>query len=157
MFLHAIYLINLGAPSRETLEKGIDSLVNYMNLAAEIGVGVVVVHPGSHAGKGFQTVFPQRVDALKIVLDAFPEGTVLALEIMVGMGKHIGVEFDELTEILEGSESCCLKICLVTQYAFATVYDLIHLEGIQAMLDESDARPRCANAVAVHANDSKRL
>ena len=33
VFLHAIYLINLGTPNPETLQKGIESLINYMRLA----------------------------------------------------------------------------------------------------------------------------
>ena len=52
VFLHAIYLINLGTPSTENLQKGIDSLINYMRLATEIGAEGVIVHPGSHGGKG---------------------------------------------------------------------------------------------------------
>jgi len=30
VFLHAIYLINLGTPDKEKLKKGIDSLANFM-------------------------------------------------------------------------------------------------------------------------------
>ena len=37
VFLHAIYLINLGTADEAHLERGVQSLVNYMNLAAEIG------------------------------------------------------------------------------------------------------------------------
>ena len=70
VFLHAIYLINLGTPSKESLKKGIVSLINYMNLAADIGAVGVIVHPGSHGGKGFEGVLPQVVETIKIVLDA---------------------------------------------------------------------------------------
>ena len=94
VFLHAIYLINLGTPSKGNLQKGIDSLINYMSLAAEIGAEGVIVHPGSHGGKGFEAVLPQVVDALNIVLDASAEGPVLAMENMPGMGQHIGAKFD---------------------------------------------------------------
>ncbi|MEE3168286.1 MAG: TIM barrel protein, partial [Chloroflexota bacterium] len=74
VFLHAIYLINLGTPSEETLQKGIDSLINYMNLAADIGADGVIVHPGSHGGRGFEAVLPQAAEAIKTVLDTAPEG-----------------------------------------------------------------------------------
>ena len=86
VFLHAIYLINLGTPSKGNLQKGIDSLINYTSLAAEIGAEGVIVHPGSHGGKGFEAMLPQGVDALKIVLDASAEGPVLAMENMAGTG-----------------------------------------------------------------------
>ena len=101
VFLHAIYLINLGTPSEDTLEKGIESLINYMNLAAEVGAVGVIVHPGSHGGRGFESVLPQVIDALKNVLDSSPNGSVLAVENMAGMGQHIGAKFDELGGFLK--------------------------------------------------------
>ncbi len=154
VFLHAIYLINLGTPNKENLEKGIDSLVNYMELAASIGAAGVIFHPGSHGGRGFEAVLPQTVDAIKTVLDASPDGPCLAVENMAGMGQHIGARFDELGGILQAVDSTRLKICLDTQHSFAAGYDLTNPEGIQAMLD---AGPGSANVAAVHANDSKRV
>ena len=157
VFLHAIYLINLGTPNGDSLKKGIDSLINYMNLAADIGAAGVIFHPGSHGGRGYEAVLPQTVDAIKTVLDASPDGPCLAVENMAGMGQHIGAKFDELGGILKAVDSPRLKICLDTQHAFAAGYDLTNPHGIKAMLDELDAGPGSANVVAVHANDSKRV
>ena len=157
VFLHAIYLINLGTPDKEKLKKGIDSLANYMKLAADLGATGVIFHPGSHGGRGYETVLPQTVEAIKIVLDTAPEGPVLAVENMAGMGKQIGAKFDELGGILDAVDSPRLKICLDTQHSFAAGYDLGNPEGIQAMLDELNAGPGSANVAAVHANDSKRV
>ena len=78
VFLHAIYLINLGTPIKENLEKAIDSLIKYMNLAADIGASGVIVHPGSHGGNGFEEALRQVAEAVKIVLDASPDESVLA-------------------------------------------------------------------------------
>ena len=157
VFLHAIYLINLGTPDKEKLKKGIDSLANYMKLAADLGATGVIFHPGSHGGRGYEAILPQTVEAIKIVLDTAPEGPVLAVENMAGMGQHIGAKFDELGGILDAVDSPRLKICLDTQHSFAAGYDLTNPEGIQAMLDELDAGPGSANVAAVHANDSKRV
>ena len=157
VFLHAIYLINLGTPDKEKLKKGIDSLANYMKLAADLGATGVIFHPGSHGGRGYEAVLPQTVEAIKIVLDTAPEGPVLAVENMAGMGQHIGAKFEELGGILDAVDSPRLKICLDTQPSFAAGYDLTNPDGIQAMLDELDAGPGSANVAAVHANDSKRV
>ena len=157
VFLHAIYLINLGTPNEDSLKKGIDSLIKYMNLAADIGAAGVIFHPGSHGGRGYEAVLPQTVDAIKTVLDASPDGPCLAVENMAGMGQHIGAKFDELGGILKAVDSPRLKICLDTQHAFAAGYDLTNSQGIKAMLDELDAGPGSANVAAVHANDSKRV
>jgi deoxyribonuclease-4 len=157
VFLHAIYLINLGTPNKEKLKKGIDSLANYMKLAADLGATGVIFHPGSHGGRGYEAVLPQTVEAIKIVLDTAPEGPVLAVENMAGMGRHIGAKFEELGGILDSVDSPRLKICLDTQHSFAAGYDLTNPEGIQGMLDELDAGPGSANVAAVHANDSNRV
>ena len=74
IFLHAIYLINLGTPNPVNVEKGISSLVNYMELAKSIDAAGVIFHPGSHGGKGYDAVFPQTVEAIKKVLDTMEEG-----------------------------------------------------------------------------------
>ena len=156
-FLNAIYLINLGTPSEETLQKSIDSLINYMNLAAEIGADGVTVHPGSHGGRGFETVLPHAAEAIKTVLDASPGGPCLAVENMAGMGRHVGAKFDELGRILDAMDSPRLKIYLDTQHAFAAGYDLTNPQEIQDMLAELDSGTGSANVAAVHTNDSKRV
>ena len=157
VFLHAIYLINLGTPNEDSLKKGINSLIKYMNLAADIGAAGVIFHPGSHGGRGYDAVLPQTVDAIKTVLDASPYVPCLAVENMAGMGQHIGAKFDELGGILKAVDSPRLKICLGTSHAFAAGYDLTNSQGIKAMLDELDADPGSASVAAVHANDSKRV
>ena len=157
VFLHAIYLINLGTPNKDNLQKGIDSLVKHMTLAASISAAGVIFHPGSHGGRGFEAVLPQTVAAIQAVLDASPDGPYLAVENMAGMGQHIGARFTELGEILQTVDSPRLKICLDTQHSFAAGYDLSNPQGIQAMLYELDAGPGSANVAAVHANDSKRV
>ena len=157
VFLQAIYLINLRTPSEETLQKGIDSLINYMNLAAEIGADGVIVHPGSHGGRGFEAVLPQAAEAIKTVLNASPEGPCLAVENMAGMGRHVGAKFDELGRILDAVDSPRLKIYLDTQHAFAAEYGLTNPQGIQGMLAELDSGTGSANVAAVHTNDSKRV
>ena len=157
VFLHAIYLINLGTPNEDSLKKGINSLIKYMNLAADIGAAGVIFHSGSHGGRGYDAVLPQTVDAIKTVLDASPYVPCLAVENMAGMGQHIGAKFDELGGILKAVDSPRLKICLGTSHTFAAGYDLTNSQGIKAMLDELDAGPGSASVAAVHANDSKRV
>ena len=155
-FLHAIYLINLGTPNPANLEKGVQSLTNYMKLAADIGVEAVIFHPGSHKGAGYDAIFDQVVSALKQVLDESPDGPSLAVENMAGMGEHIGAKFEELGRIIEAVGSPRLKVCLDTQHSFAAGYDLATTPGIEAMITEFEDTIGKDRLAAVHANDSKR-
>ena len=156
VFLHAIYLINLGTSKEDILEKGVQSLINYMGLAANIGAAGVIVHPGSHGGAGFEAIFPQTVSAIQRVLENSPEGPSLVLENMAGMGQHIGAKFADLGRILKGVGSPRLGVCLDTQHCFAAGYDMTTWQGIDAMIAEFEQDVGVTNLLAVHANDSKR-
>ena len=134
VFLHAIYLINLGTAKEDVLAKGVQSLINYMGLASAIGAAGVIVHPGSHGGVGYDAIFPQVVSSIRTVLENSPEGPALALENMAGMGQHIGAKFSDLGRVLEAIDSPRLKVCLDTQHCFAAGYDMATREGIDAMI-----------------------
>ena len=158
VFFHAVYLINLGTPNPTLLEKGIESLINYMNLAAQVDAAGVIVHPGSHKGAGYEAILQQTVSALERVLEHSPEGPWLTLENTAGMGQHIGARFEELGRILSAARPEYrerLKICLDTQHSFAAGYDVSTKDGLEAMLAEFDECIGLDNLVAVHANDSK--
>ncbi len=157
VFFHAIYLINLGSPNPELVEKGVQSLINYMTLAAEIDADGVIFHPGSHKGQGYDRVFDQAVNAINRVLDNTPEGPCLCLENMAGMGQHLGAKFEELGGILRAVNSPRLRICLDTQHSFAAGYDLTTPAGVAEMIAQFDTAIGGENLAAVHANDSRQL
>ena len=157
VFFHAIYLINLGSPNPDLVEKGVQSLINYMNLAADIEAQGVIFHPGSHKGYGYDQVFDQAVAAINRVLDNTPEGPCLCLENMAGMGQHIGAKFEELGNILQAVDNPRLRICLDTQHSFAAGYDLTTVPGVEAMIAQFDEVIGADKLAAVHANDSKQL
>jgi len=155
VFLHAIYLINMGTADQASLAKGIDSLVNYMTLAAGIGAGGIIFHPGSHKGAGYEAVFEQAVESIKRVLDRSPEGPYLCIENMAGMGQHIGAKLRELGDIIKAVDDPRLRICLDTQHSFAAGYDLRNKEGVDTMMGEFAETIGVDKLAAVHANDSK--
>ena len=156
VFLHAIYLINLGTPDQVNLEKGVQSLIDHMNLASDIGAEGVIFHPGSHLGVGYDAILPQTVAAIQRVLDGSAEGPYLTLENTAGMGRNIGARFEELGGILRAVNSPRVKVCLDTQHTFAAGYDLTTALGIEAVIAEFDELVGLDKLVAIHANDSKR-
>ena len=157
VYLHAIYLINLGTPKEDNLAKGKTSLVNYMNLAAQINAQGVIFHPGSHGGLGYDAIFEQTVAGINEVLERSPDGPYLTVENTAGMGQHIGASFEELGRIIHAVDSPRVRVCLDTQHSFAAGYDVSTKDGVQAMLDEFDQHVGLERLAAVHANDSKRV
>ena len=154
--LHAIYLINMGTQKEEILEKGVQPLVNYMQLASDMGAFGVILYPGSRGGAGYEAVFPQAASAIQRVLENSPQGPCLLLENMAGMGQHFGDKFEDLGRILRAVDSPRLKVCLDTQHAFAAGCHITTISGIDQMVDEFERDVGVANLCAVHANDSKR-
>ena len=158
VFFHAIYLINLATASPENQRKGIDSLVNYMGLAHQIGASGVIFHPGSHSGEGYEAVLDRTVAGIETALEESPEGPWLTIENTAGMGKHIGASFRELGTIIAAVKPTLrsrLRICLDTQHSFAAGYDVATPDGLETMLAEFDETIGLDRLAAVHANDSK--
>jgi deoxyribonuclease-4 len=155
VFLHGVYLVNLGTEIPLNLEKGVESLTNYMSVASSIGAAGVVFHPGSHKGRGYDAVFEQTVASITEILERSPGDTHLILENMAGMGNHIGAKFDQIGQIIKGVGSPRLKVCMDVQHAFAAGYDLATPDGIEQTMEEFDRKIGVSRLFAVHANDSK--
>ena len=155
VFIHGVYLVNLGTSIPENLDKSVEALIADMRLSSLIGCKGVVFHVGSHRGAGFDATLGQVVASVARVLDETPDDTWLILENSAGMGDSIGSRFSELAAIMKELGSPRLKVCLDTQHAFACGYQVATPDGLAATLDEFEREVGLANLVAVHANDSK--
>ena len=154
-FLHCIYLVSLGAPTEEHLQKSVGALTNYMQAAGEIGASGVIFHTGSHRGAGYDAVFDQAVGAMQEVLKASPENVSLLIENSAGMGDHICSSFQEIGRLMKAVDSPRVKVCLDTQHLFAAGYNIVDKDGLERTMEEFDREIGLDKLMAVHANDSK--
>lgn len=154
-FIHGLYLVNLATDNPEFLSKSFEALVADMRAAALLGAEGVIFHIGSHKGAGYESCFEQVVEYVRRVLEATPDEASLILENSAGMGGAIGSRFAELGRIIRESGSDRVKVCIDTQHAFASGYDLKSPEGIDAAMEEFEREVGLDRLVAVHANDSK--
>lgn len=67
VFGHAGDLINLGAPISGNRDKSIKSLIQEINLATDLGMPFLVLHPGAHLGAGEESGMKQIVAGLNEV------------------------------------------------------------------------------------------
>jgi len=155
VWIHNIYLANLAAEDPEQLKKSIDSVQFALRIADAIGAEGVVLHTGSHKGRGMDAVADQVTDALIEILKDAPGTALLALEDMAGQGGQIGKEFGELGMLLKRVQSDRLQICLDTCHAFAAGYDLGSSDGLEASMTEFDQEIGLEHLAVIHANDSK--
>jgi deoxyribonuclease IV len=155
VWIHNIYLANLAAEDPEQLEKSVGSVVNAMRIAERIGADGVVLHTGSHRGKGLDAVLPQVAAAIRRILDEAPGDAVLALETMAGQGGAIGTRFEELGAIIREVGSPRLRTCLDTAHTFAAGYAIHTAEGLDEAMRAFDEHIGLDLLAVVHANDSK--
>lgn len=156
---HGVYLVNLAHENPEYIERCIESLSYYQTLASQINAIGTVFHTGSHKGVGLAAVIDGVSDAIVKVLSNTPEGVTLYLENAAGQNGVIGQTFAELQNIIEAvnkksADGHKLGVCLDTQHAFASGYDIRSQEGIETMLDEFEDSIGLERLGIIHANDS---
>jgi len=154
VFLHAIYLLNLGG-TPELVRKSIQSLVDHMNVAGQIGATGVIFHAGGYKDIGFDAVLGPAANAMTEVLERSSPGAALIIENSAGLGSRIGASFLEIGQMVKAVDSPRTKVCLDTQHAMASGYDMGSRDGLDAAMEEFDREIGISRLVAVHANDSK--
>jgi deoxyribonuclease-4 len=154
-FIHGLYLVNLATENPDLLAKSYEALVAEMNAAHLLGAKGVIFHLGSHKGAGYEARFHQVVEYCGKVVAATPDDTWLILENSAGMGGSVGSKFVELGTIIKECSADRIKVCLDTQHAFASGYDLKSRDGIERVMEEFDREIGLERLAAVHANDSK--
>lgn len=157
IFGHAGYLINLGAPDSPNREKSLKSLVQEIQLATDLGLPFLVMHPGAHLGKGEAEGIRQIVAGLNEVFRTTKELPVrIALENTAGQGSCLGHQIKHLAEIFDQVDKPeRLGVCLDTAHFFEAGYDLRTPKGWNAAIAEVDSFIGIAQVLAFHLNDSK--
>jgi deoxyribonuclease-4 len=156
-WMHAVYLVNLATPKEGLLRQSIGSLVHYMELAATLDADGVVFHPGSHVGAGFELMRPQLVSAVREIIERSPPSRAkLVVENSAGSGGCVGCTFEELGRIIEAVDSDRVAVCLDTQHAFASGYDIRDAETVSHTLAEFERWIGFEKLAVVHANDSRK-
>jgi len=154
-YLHAVYLVNLASPKEALLRSSVTSLVHYMEVAAALDADGVVFHPGSHLGAGFEAVLPRVGAAMREVIGRSPPGRArLLVENSAGAGGGIGRSFEEIAAVVEAGASERVGVCLDTQHAFASGYDVRDARGVARTLDDLGRLIGFERLRLVHANDS---
>ncbi len=153
-FIHAAYLINLASPNPDLVKKSTDWLIYSQKIAEELRSGGTILHIGSFKDSDFETSLNQVIKSLSLILTA-TSNINLILENSAGAGNLIGDKFAEIGQIIKTVNDPRLKVCLDTQHAFASGYDLRTKNGLEQTVEEFDREVELNRLVAIHANDSK--
>lgn len=154
IYIHALYLTNLASDNPEMLAKSIAALTTDMTNSAAIAAAGVVLHIGSHQGRGWEHDRKQVISAIKAVLDNTPPDSILLLENSAGQQGKIG-SLSELESILSRLTSDRLKICLDTAHAFEAGYNFTTEAGLEMWIKDIESTIGLDKIELLHLNDSK--
>lgn len=153
---HGSYLINLGAPSPDVLNKSRLSMVDEMTRCQRLGIKYYNIHPGSTCGKAGVTETIERiVESINEGLSKTRDVMVL-LETMCCQGYTVGGKLSELKEIISKvKDSTRVGVCLDTCHVYAAGHNIASKDGWEKYIREFDEQIGLHCLKAVHLNDSE--
>ena len=156
ILVHAPYIINLGnAVKPETFSLAVEFLDKEIQRTIACKSHLLILHPGSHVGKGAEVGTAQIIKGLNEVLTRETD-CCIALETMAGKGSEIGRTFEELAAIYEGvTYNEKLRVCFDTCHTSDSGYDIIrHFDDVISDFDHILGKEQIA---VFHINDSKNV
>ncbi|MEM3460169.1 MAG: deoxyribonuclease IV [Candidatus Micrarchaeaceae archaeon] len=148
VFAHMPYLPNLASPNDAVYSKSIRALESAIENCRILGIKYIVMHLGSHLGKGRDFGLRHIEDAINGV---DTKGVTLLLENEAGQRNAMGSSLDELAEVYDSIDAKEKGFCVDTCHAFAAGYDIRNPE----VLDKISDSLGIGNIKLVHLNDAK--
>lgn len=174
-YCHASYLVNLATQDPSHRERSRAALTANLSAARGMGASGLVVHVGSHLGKGFDAVARRVADGLLVALEKAvdpvaaagaahggaadgAEGTScpILIENTAGAGGSIGATFEELAVLLELADADGeIGICVDTQHLWASGVPFGTPTEADDVVAALDATVGLGALRCLHLNDSK--
>ena len=155
---HDSYLINLGHPEKEGLEKSRASFLHEMERCQILGLDRLNFHPGSHLKKiSEEESLALVAESINIALDK-TEGVTAVIENTAGQGSNLGYVFWHLAYIIDRVEDKSrVGVCLDTCHSFAAGYDLSTEEGCNKVFEEFEREVGFKYLRGMHLNDAMKV
>lgn len=153
---HDSYLINLGSPEMEGLEKSRAAFIDEMERANQLGLRLLNFHPGSHLNKiSNQDCLARIAESINIAVSKVPN-VIAVIENTAGQGSNLGYRFEHLAEIIEQVEDKSrVGVCLDTCHTFSAGYDISSLEQCEKTFAEFEQVVGFKYLRGMHLNGSK--
>ena len=153
---HDSYLINLGNPEPDKLEKSRKAFITEMGRAEALGLSMLNFHPGSHLNLvGEEECLRLIAESVNLSLEG-TRGVTAVIENTAGQGSNLGCRFEHLAMIVDLVEDKTrIGVCLDTCHLFASGYDLRTPESFDSMLAEFDRIVGLQYLRGMHLNDAK--
>jgi deoxyribonuclease-4 len=166
---HDSYLINLGHPEVEKLEKSRAAFIDELERCAQLGLDRLNFHPGSHLVKvskkdkeNPEVMVPIEEKSLDVIAESInialdkTSGVSAVIENTAGQGSNLGWKFEHLAHIIDKVEDKSrIGVCIDTCHMFTAGYDIRTREAYDKTWDEFERVVGFKYLMGMHINDSK--
>lgn len=152
---HDSYLINLGHPEEEGLEKSRAAFLDEMQRCEQLGLKLLNFHPGSHLNKiSIEDCLALIAESINLTLEK-TKGVTAVIENTAGQGSKLGSEFWQLRYIIDRvNDKSRVGICLDTCHTYTAGYDIVN--DYDKVFDEFEKEVGFEYLRGMHLNDSKK-
>jgi len=168
---HDSYLINLGHPEAEKLEKSREAFIDELERCEQLGLKLLNFHPGSHLvkltkkqkedSKLIQEIEQKCLDVIAESMNIAIEATansdvVLVIENTAGQGSNLGYKFEHLAYLIDKVENKDrVGVCIDTCHMFTSGYDIRDKEAYDKTWSRFEDIVGFKYLKGMHINDSK--
>jgi len=168
---HDSYLINLGHPEADKLEKSRNAFIDELERCRILGLDKLNFHPGSHLVKISKKdpLYEEKImeaelhcldviaESMNRTIDATQNSNVkLIIENTAGQGSNLGYRFEHLAHLIDKVEDKSrVGVCLDTCHTFTAGYDLRTKEAYDETMEAFDRIVGVEYLMGMHINDSK--
>ena len=154
---HDSYLINLGHPEKEPLEKSRASFLDEMQRCELLGLDRLNFHPGSHLKTISEEECLRRIaESINIVLDK-TKGVTAVIENTAGQGTNMGHKFEQIRFMIDNvNDKSRVGVCIDTCHAYTSGYNIKSPEGYAETFNMFDKIIGFKYLRGMHINDSKK-
>ena len=152
---HDSYLINLGHPEEEGLQKSRAAFLDEMQRCELLGLKLLNFHPGSSLNKiSIEDCLSLIAESINIALEK-TKGVTAVIENTAGQGSNLGSEFWQLKYIIDRvNDKSRVGVCLDTCHTYTAGYDIVN--EYDKVFDEFDKEVGFNYLRGMHLNDSKK-
>lgn len=154
---HDSYLINLGHPEKEALEKSREAFLDEMQRCEQLGLDRLNFHPGSHLNQiNLEACLDLVAESINITLTK-TKGVIAVIENTAGQGTNVGHTFEQLSHIISKvDDKSRVGVCIDTCHAFTAGYNLKEQEAFNEVFQRFDEIVGFKYLKGMHINDSKK-
>jgi deoxyribonuclease IV len=153
---HDSYLINLGSPDPENLQKSRHAFVQEIQRCLQLELSYLNFHPGAALKEPIESCLNRIVENLLEVAPLLEDSSLhLLLEATAGQGSTVGCRFEELAYIINAvKHKLRIGVCIDTCHIFVAGYDIRTAAACDHTLKEFDRIVGLQYLQAFHLNDS---